>query len=107
MIFLIALFFAPFFTIIPAFAYGPALIIVGMLMLPPISKLKFDDLTEVIPAFTTIVLISFTYNLGIGITASFVVYPLMKVLSGRIKEVHLGLWLLSILSIAFFVFYPY
>ncbi len=85
-LFLLALFFAPFFTAVPAFAYGPALIIVGMLMLSPITKIRFNDLTEVIPVFCIIVLMSFTYNLGIGMTAGFVVYPFMKVLSGRSRR---------------------
>lgn len=50
---------------------------------------------------------SFTYNIGIGMTAGFVVYPLFKTLSGRLKEVKPGLWVLAILSLLFFVFYPY
>jgi AGZA family xanthine/uracil permease-like MFS transporter len=107
LLFLCALFFAPFFTVIPTYAYGPALIIVGMLMLSPITKIRFDDLTEVVPVFSIIVLMSFTYNLGIGMTAGFVVYPLMKLLSGRVKEVPPGLWVLTVLSVLFFIFYPY
>jgi len=106
-LFLLALFFAPFVTSIPAFAYGPALIIVGMLMLSPITNIKFDDLTEVVPAFTIIILMSFTYNLGIGMTAGFIVYPLMKVVSGRVNEVPAGLWVLAGMSLLFFIFYPY
>ncbi|MFQ6007438.1 MAG: NCS2 family permease [Candidatus Zixiibacteriota bacterium] len=106
-LFLLALFLAPFFSVIPACAYGPALIIVGMLMFAPIARVKFDDLTEVIPIFCIIALMSFTYNLGIGMTAGFVVYPLLKVLSGRIKEVPPGLWVLGAISLLFFVFYPY
>lgn len=106
-LFLLALFFAPVFAIVPACAYGPALIIVGMLMLAPITKVDFSDLTEVIPIFSIMLLMSFTYNLGIGMTASFVVYPLMKVLAGRAKEVSAGLWVLAVISAVFFVVYPY
>lgn len=106
-LFLTALFFAPFFSVIPAFAYGPALVIVGMLMLSVISKFDFSDLTETVPAFGIIVLMSFTYNLGIGMTAGFVLYPLMKTLAGRPGEVPPGLWVLGLLSLFFFVFYPY
>ncbi|MDO9464949.1 MAG: NCS2 family permease [bacterium] len=106
-LFLLALFFSPFFRIVPSCAYGPALIIVGMLMLSPIAKVKFNDFTEVIPVFSVIILMSFTYNLGIGMTAGFVIYPLMKALSGRFREVPLGLWILGVLSLVFFVFYPY
>jgi AGZA family xanthine/uracil permease-like MFS transporter len=107
LLFLLTLFFSPFLSAIPSFAYGPSLIVVGVLMIAPITKLKFDDLSEVIPVFCIIVMMSFTYNLGIGMTAGFVVYPLFKVLSGRLKEVKPGLWMLAILSLLFFVFYPY
>jgi len=106
-LFLGALFFAPIFTIVPPYAYGPSLIIVGMLMLSPIRKLEFDDLTDVIPVFTIITLMSFTYNIGIGMTAGFIVYPLIKTLSGKAKEVPPGLWFLAALSLLFFIFYPY
>lgn len=106
-LFLTALFFAPLFSAVPSFAYGPALIVVGMLMISPIAKLNFDDLTEVIPVFCLIILMSFTYNIGIGMTAGFIVYALMKALSGRIKEVSTGMWILAALSILFFIFYPY
>ncbi|MDD5355760.1 MAG: NCS2 family permease, partial [Candidatus Omnitrophica bacterium] len=76
-------------------------------MLEPITKINFKDYTELIPAFCTIVLMSFTYNLGIGITAGFILYPLFKVISGRTKEVHPGGWILAALSLLFYIFYPY
>jgi AGZA family xanthine/uracil permease-like MFS transporter len=106
-LFLIALFFAPFFTAIPSYAYGSALIIVGVLMMSPISKIKFDDLSDVIPVFVTVALMSFTYNLGIGMTAGFVVYPLTRLITGRVKEVNAGMWILFGFSVLFFIFYPY
>jgi AGZA family xanthine/uracil permease-like MFS transporter len=106
-LFLLALFFAPFLMAVPPCAYGPALIIVGLLMLSPISKLDFGDLAEVIPAFSVVVLMSFTYNLGIGMTAGFVMYPLMKIFSGRVREVATPMWVLAAMSALFFVFYPY
>ena len=107
LLFLLALFFAPFFTAIPAAAYGPALIIVGLLMISPVSDIRFDDLTEAIPAFATLVLMSFTYNLGIGMTAGFVLYPLVKLVAGRGREISPGLWVLFAFSALFFIFYPY
>ncbi len=107
LLFLSALFFAPFLTAVPACAYGPALIVVGLVMLSPVTRLDFDDLTEAVPAFIVIVLMSFTYNLGIGMTAGFVAYPIMKIFGGRVREVHLGMWILAGMSALFFVFYPY
>jgi AGZA family xanthine/uracil permease-like MFS transporter len=101
------LLFSPFIASIPAQAYGPALIVVGLLMMSPITKIKFDDYTELVPAFAVVALMSFTYNIGIGITAGFVLYPLCKVAGGRWAEVKPGLWLLAGLSLLFFIFYPY
>ncbi|MFZ1977208.1 MAG: NCS2 family permease [Bacteroidota bacterium] len=107
LLFLSALIFTPFFTVIPGFAYGPSLIIVGVLMIAPVVKLRFDDLSEAIPAFCVITLMSFTYNIGIGMTAGFVLYPLFKVLNRKAKDVHPGLWVMAGLSLLFYVFYPY
>jgi len=101
------LFFAPFIAAIPAQAYAPALILVGLLMLAPVTRIRFDDVTELIPACLVLVLMSFTYNVGIGITAGFVVYPICKLLAGRIQEIKPGLWVLAGLSLLFFIFYPY
>ncbi|MFA3782160.1 NCS2 family permease [Melioribacteraceae bacterium 4301-Me] len=106
-LFLIALFFAPFFASIPPYSYGSALIIVGLLMISPISKINFNDLEEVIPAFVTIVLMSFTYNLGIGMTAGFVLYPIFKIVNGKFKDIKLGMWILFLFSALFYIFYPY
>ncbi len=101
------LFFSPFAAAIPPQAYGPALIVVGLLMLAPITRIRFDDFTELIPAFAVVALMSFTYNIGVGITAGFVLYPFCKLVSGRSREVKPGLWVLAGLSLLFFVFYPY
>jgi AGZA family xanthine/uracil permease-like MFS transporter len=106
-LFVMTLFFAPFLTAVPPQAYGPALIIVGCLMLRPVSKIRFDDYTELFPAIAVVVLMPFTFNLGIGITAGFVLHPLCKTLAGRRKEVSPGLWVLGLLSLMFYVFYPY
>jgi AGZA family xanthine/uracil permease-like MFS transporter len=107
LLFLMALFFAPFLSAVPSFAYGPSLIIVGALMIAPITRLKFDDFSETLPVFCIIVMISFTYNIGIGMTAGFLVYPLFKILGGRADELKPGLWVLAALSLMFYVFYPY
>ncbi|HKK21719.1 MAG TPA: NCS2 family permease, partial [candidate division Zixibacteria bacterium] len=107
LLFLLALFFSPFLTVVPPAAYGPALIIVGLLMMTTITELDFKDLSEAIPAFAVIVLMSFTYNLGIGVTAGFVAYPLMKLFAGRLGEVKAGMWFLAAISLLFFIFYPY
>jgi AGZA family xanthine/uracil permease-like MFS transporter len=101
------LFFSPFIAAVPPQAYAPALIIVGLLMLSPVTKIPFDDYTELIPSFAVVALMSFTYNIGIGITAGFVLYPLCKLVSGKTAQIKPGLWVLAALSLLFFVFYPY
>ncbi len=105
--FALTLFFSPFVGAIPPQAYGPALIVVGLLMLSPVTRIRFDDFTELIPAFAVVALMSFTYNIGIGITAGLALYPLCKVAAGRWREVRGGLWVLGGLSVLFFIFYPY
>ena len=107
LLFLLALFLAPTFTVVPGHAYGPALIIVGVLMLTSITRIRFDDLGEAIPAFCVVALMSFTYNIGIGMTAGFVAYPLFKIAAGSVSDVKPGMWVLAALSALFFVMYPY
>lgn len=105
-LFLLSLFFSPLLTAVPANAYGAALVAIGILMLAPITRLDFTDYTELIPAFLTIVLISFTYNIGVGITAGLLFYPLLKLVTGRVREVPAPLWILAAMSLAFFLVYP-
>lgn len=106
-LFLLSIFIVPIIEIIPSYAYGPALIIVGILMMSPISKINFDDFTEFVPAVIVIFLMSFSFNIGIGMTAGFVTYPLMKIFDGKYKDVKFGMWVLFIFSVLFYIFYPY
>jgi len=106
-LFLLSLFLAPLLTSVPPHAYGAVLIIIGVFMIRPVTRIDFEDYTELIPAFLTIVLMSFTYNIGVGMTAGIIAYPLLKTLSGRHMEVPRGMWVLAALSISFYIFYPY
>jgi AGZA family xanthine/uracil permease-like MFS transporter len=105
--FALTLFFAPFVTSIPPKAYGPALIIVGLFMLEPITRINFTDYSESIPAFAVVTLTCFTYNIAVGISAGFVLYPLSKLVAGKIRQVKPALFVLTVLSLLFFIFYPY
>lgn len=107
LLFLVSLFFVPFVTAIPAFAYGPSLIIVGILMMSVVNELDFEKFEQAVPVFCSIVLMSFTFNIGIGMTAGFVLYPLFQALSGNFREINAGSLVLAALSLAFYVFYPY
>ncbi|MDT8068081.1 MAG: NCS2 family permease [Terriglobia bacterium] len=102
-----ALFFSPFVGAIPPQAYGPALIIVGLFMLTPIVKIDFSDFTESIPAFAVVSLMCFTFNIAVGISAGFVLYPLCKLVAGKHRQLKSGIWVLTGLSLLFFIFYPY
>ena len=106
-LFLLSLFFAPLLTSVPPHAYGAALIVIGSFMIAPVTKIDVNDPTELIPAFLTISLISFTYNIGVGMTAGIISFPLLKVFSGRSREIPAGLWVLAVLSLTFYIFYPY
>ena len=57
--------------------------IVGVLMVGSIRRIEFDDLTELVPSFVTIIMMLFTYNIGNGLTAGLLVYPLIKLAGGR------------------------
>src|SRR5882724_8903749 len=86
------------------FAYGPALIAVGVLMLGSVTKIEFDDLTELVPAFVTITMMLFTYNIANGLTAGLVVYPIGKLAAGRYRELNGGAVALGALCLIYYIF---
>ena len=76
-------------------------------MLAPLRDLDTDDMTEVLPAFLTMIMMAFTLNLGVGLTAGLAAWPLLKLLTGRAREVAPGMWVLGGVSLLFFVIQPY
>jgi AGZA family xanthine/uracil permease-like MFS transporter len=105
LLFLVSLFFWPLLTAMPACAYGPALILVGAMMLQAIGGIDIRKVDDFLPAFLVVVLMAFTYNIGVGMTAGFVAWPLIKVACGKWREVRPGMWFLGGLSALFFVFH--
>lgn len=105
-LFALSLFFIPLLEPMQSlqYAYAPALMIVGMLMLGAAAKIDFDDLTELVPAFTTVVVMVFTFNIANGLTAGLVLYPIMKLLAGRWREVRPGMMVLAALCALYYVF---
>ena len=79
---------------------------IGLLMVSPVAQIDFDDYSELIPAFITIVMMSFTFNIGVGMTAGLLSWPVVKTLAGRHREVNVGMWILAAISLSFYVFYP-
>ena len=106
-LFAFALFFSPILTIVPPYADGPALVVVGMFMMQSVTKFNFTDYSELLPAFLTIVLMIFTFNIGVGITAGFIAYVILKIFTGKAREVRAGMWILALFSFTFYLFYPY
>ena len=101
---LVALLFIPIFEAVPAFATAPALTIVGVLMMASIKNIDWEDLTEAIPAFTTMFFIPFGFSIAEGISAGLIFYPFTKLVSGRTNEVPLVTWILAAIFIFRFVF---
>lgn len=102
--FAIALFFSPLFLSIPAAATAPALIIVGLLMLEPITKIPWNKLTEAIPAFICVVMMPFTYSISNGILLGMIAYVLINVVSGNYKQITPTMYILAVLFILKFIF---
>jgi len=103
-LFLLSLFLAPLATIIPGQATAPALILVGFLMLEPIRQIQLDDLTEAIPAFLAIIMMPLTYSIANGLVWSICTYTLLKTLTGRVKDVTILTWVLTVLFVISIVF---
>ena len=105
--FMLCLFAAPLLVSVPAAAVGAALVVVGFLMLGTLKQLPTDDYSELFPAAATIALMAFTFNIGFGMAAGFVLYPLFKLAVGRSRDMKPGIWVLFVLSLVLFAFYPY
>ncbi|MFN8077719.1 MAG: NCS2 family permease [Kineosporiaceae bacterium] len=105
-LFLFATFLSPLVKVVPYEAATPALVIVGFLMMQQVRGIDWDDLEIAIPAFLTIILMPFTYSITAGIGAGFVSYVVLKVARGKIKDVHLLLWLTSALFVVYFAIEP-
>jgi AGZA family xanthine/uracil permease-like MFS transporter len=86
------------------FVYAPALVVVGVLMLRSANRVAFDDLAEAIPAFATIALTIFTYNIANGLAAGLLLAPLARAAAGRLREVPAAAWGLAAACAAYFLF---
>jgi len=104
--FLLTTFLAPLVAIIPYEAATPALLVVGFLMMAQVKNIDWDDLGIGIPAFLTIILMPFTYNISVGIGAGFVTHVVIRAVQGRIKDVHPLLIGVSALFVIYFLQSP-
>jgi AGZA family xanthine/uracil permease-like MFS transporter len=104
LLFFVALFFSQLFLLIPAAATAPALILVGVFMVSPVKDLNFEDYTEAIPAFLTMIMMPLTYSISEGIVFGVLSYIILKALTGQGRQVPLLTYLVgAFFLISFFV----
>ncbi|HEX8995106.1 MAG TPA: NCS2 family permease [Ktedonobacterales bacterium] len=96
-LFLVALLFVPFVGLVPAVATAPTLIIVGFMMIEPVVKIAFTEITEGLPAFLALVTMPLTYSIADGMFVGIVSYVVLKALAGRIREVSWVMWVFAAL----------
>ena len=106
LLFLIAIPFTTLVDAIPSEAAVPALVLVGFLMMQQVKGIDWDDLEIAIPAFLTIVLMPFTYSITAGIGAGFLFYVLIKVVRGKVGQIHPLMWVISAMFLLYFAIDP-
>lgn len=99
LLFVAAVVLAPLAGIIPKEATAPVLMMVGYLMLEPIVKLKLEDVTDALPAFLTLVTIPLTFNVANGLVLGILCYLILKVTTGRGREIGPIMWILGVLCL--------
>jgi len=104
--FLLATFLAPLVDMVPFEAATPVLVVVGFLMVMQISGIDWKNLEVAVPAFLTIVLMPFTYSITVGIGAGFITFVVLKVVLGKVKQVHPLMWGASVLFVLYFALGP-
>lgn len=97
--FALALFLAPIFLMVPASATAPALILVGLFMLTSVVKINFEDMTEALPAFLTMIMMPFAFSIAQGIVFGMLSFVFMKALSGKWKHISVTMWVIFVLFI--------
>jgi AGZA family xanthine/uracil permease-like MFS transporter len=105
-LFLVTMFLSPLVLVVPSEAAAPALVIVGALMISQIRHLAWDDLSLVIPAFLTIALMPFTYSITNGIGAGVISFVLLRLATGRRRDIHPLMWVIAVMFLVYFALEP-
>ena len=105
-LFLLAMFFTPLYSVVPIEAAAPALVVVGALIVRQISEIDFTEFRVALPAFLTIVVMPFTYSIANGIGAGFISWVLLAAATGRARTVHPLLWVVATAFVAYFAVGP-
>ena len=100
-LFLVALFFIPIVKIVPDYATAPALIMVGLFMIKEVKRIDFSNLEEAFPAFIIMVMIALSYSISTGLAFGFISFSLIKIVSGRAKQIKPAMWVIAALSMVF------
>ena len=104
-LFLLAMFFAPLAGAVPAYATAPALLFVATLMVRELAEIDYEDVTESAPAVLTALAMPFTYSIANGLAFGFVSYAVLKLLTGRVRDVHPATWIVAGLFVIRFAFF--
>jgi AGZA family xanthine/uracil permease-like MFS transporter len=106
LMFLLATVFTPLVSVIPNEAATPALVLVGFLMMTQVKNIDWDDIEIALPAFLTIVLMPFTYSITVGIGAGFITHVLIKVVRGKVRDIHGLMWVVAAMFVVYFTIDP-
>jgi AGZA family xanthine/uracil permease-like MFS transporter len=101
LLFLLALPFVPIVGIVPAYATAPALIMVGLFMMKEVKKIDFANMEEAFPAFIIMVMIALSYSISTGLAFGFLSFTIIKLVSGKVRDVKPAMWIIAVLSILF------
>ena len=103
-LFALALLFSPIFLAIPGAATAPALVIVGVMMMTPVAKIDWEDYSESIPAFITVLMMPVAYSISDGILLGVISYVLLNACAGKFKKISPTMWVLAVLFICKYIF---
>ena len=103
-LFALALLFSPVFLAIPGAATAPALVIVGVMMMTPVAKIDWEDYSESIPAFITVLMMPVAYSISDGILLGVISYVLLNACAGKFKKITVTMWILAALFICKYIF---
>ncbi len=105
LLFLLALFLSPLIDVVPAYATAPALVYVAGLMLAELKHIDWDDVTEAAPAAVAALVMPFTYSIANGLAFGFITYTVLKLVTGRHRQVHPAAWVIAILFVIRFIWF--
>lgn len=102
-LFIAAIIFVPIVGVVPSYATAPALIMVGLFMISQIKNIDFTQMENAFPAFIIIIMIALSYSISTGLAFGFISYALLKTMAGKAKDVKPIMWIITALSVLYFV----